>query len=55
MVNQSTEYFSICTSGTNGTNRPFVFARLTSVNEMQFTNGIPIYWRAYHSLQRYKS
>ena len=27
MVNQSTDYFSICT---NGTNRPFVFARLTS-------------------------
>ena len=37
--NQSTDYFSICT---NGTNRPFVFARLTSVNEMHFTNGIPI-------------
>ena len=29
--NQSTDYFSICTNGTNGTNRPFVFARLTSV------------------------
>ena len=27
MVNQSTDYFSICT---NGTNRPFVFAWLTS-------------------------
>ena len=40
--NQSTDYFSICTNGTNGTNRPFVFARLTSVNEMHFTNGIPI-------------
>ena len=24
--NQSTDYFSICTNGTNGTNRPFVFA-----------------------------
>ena len=42
MVNQSTDYFSICTNGTNGTNRPFVFARLTSVDEMHFTNGIPI-------------
>ena len=40
--NQSTDYFSICTNGTNGTNRPSVFARLTSVNEMHFTNGIPI-------------
>ena len=40
--NQSTDYFSICTNGTNGTNRPFVFARLTSVNVMHFTNGIPI-------------
>ena len=40
--NQSPDYFSICTNGTNGTNRPFVFARLTSVNEMHFTNGIPI-------------
>ena len=40
--NQSTDYFSICTNGTNGTNRPFVFARLTSVNEMHFTNRIPI-------------
>ena len=39
MVNQSTGYFSICN---NGANRPFVFAGLTSVNEMQFTNGIPI-------------
>ena len=28
MVNQSTDYSSTCT---NGTNRPFVFARLTSV------------------------
>ena len=30
MVNQSTDYFSICTNGTNGTNRPFVLAWLTS-------------------------
>ena len=30
MVNQSIDYFSICTNGTNGTNRPFVFAWLTS-------------------------
>ena len=30
IVNQSTDYFSICTNGTNGTNRPFVFAWLTS-------------------------
>ena len=35
MVNQSTDYFSICTNGTNGTNRPFVFARLTSVMLMR--------------------
>ena len=42
MVNQSTDYFSICTNGTNGTNQPFVFAQLTRVNEMQFTNGIPM-------------
>ena len=28
--NQSTDYFSVCTNGTNGTNRPFVFAWLTS-------------------------
>ena len=26
MVNQWTDYFSICTNGTNGTNQPFVFA-----------------------------
>ena len=30
MVKQSTDYFSICTNGTNGTNRAFVFAWLTS-------------------------
>ena len=35
MVNQSTDYSSICTNGTNGNNRPFVFARFTLVNEMQ--------------------
>ena len=34
MVNQSTDYLSTCA---NGTNRPLVFAGLTSVNEMQFT------------------
>ena len=34
IVNQSTDYFSICT---NGTNRPFVSTRLTRVNETQFT------------------
>ena len=41
MVKQSTDYFSTCSNGTNGTNRPFVFALLTSV-KMEFTNGIPI-------------
>ena len=35
MVKQSTDYFSTCSNGTNGTNRPFVFARLTSVNKME--------------------
>ena len=50
--NQSTDYFSICT---NGTNRPFVFVRLTTVNEMHFTKGIPIEWGAYHSFQWYES
>ena len=42
MVNQSTDCFSTCSNGTNGTNRPFVFARLTSVYKVQFTNGILI-------------
>ena len=59
VVNQSTDYFSICTIGTNGTNRPFVqvsnglHVLMICISPMVYQwNAKSLYWyQSYHWYQ----